>query len=57
MKTITYRSETILTDGYCFYVPTKGDEYPFDTLAEARAFIDGMRLERTLNAMAKNWNA
>jgi hypothetical protein len=55
MKSIIYRSITILTDGYCYYVPTTGDEYPFDTLAEARAFIDGMRLERTLNAMAKHW--
>lgn len=55
MKTINYRGTAITTDGYCFYVATKNDEYPFDTLAEARAFIDGIRLEHTLNAMARNW--
>ena len=55
MKTITYRSYYILTDGYCFYVPTKNDEFPFDTLAEARAFVDGIRLEHTLNRMARDW--
>jgi hypothetical protein len=55
MKTTTYRGTTITTDGFCFYVATKTDEYPFDTLAEARAFIDAVQLERTLNAMARNW--
>lgn len=55
MKTFTYRSTKITTDGYCFYVATKNDEYPFDTLAEARAFIDGLLLEHTLNCMARDW--
>lgn len=55
MKTILYRGYTITTEGHCFYVVNGGEEYPFDMLAEARAFIDTVRLERTLNAMAKNW--
>jgi hypothetical protein len=55
MKTVTYRGTKITTDGYCFYVENAGDEYPFDTLVLARAFIDQIRLERTLNAMARDW--
>jgi len=55
MKAYTYRSETITSDGTCFYVTVNSEEYPFDTLAEAHAFIDNVRLEHTLNMTAKNW--
>lgn len=55
MKTTIYRDYTIMTDGYCFYVAIDGDEYPFDTIDQARAAVDAWRYERTLNRMARDW--